>query len=121
MSVIVVGGGIAGLTAAYTLQKRGVAVQVLEREGTPGGRMRSEVHGDCIVDRGAQFIASSYGNMLALAGELGIAGCIEPLRHSRNGVLDRLHRRRRVRAHRRSCALAGFVAGQQAAPSPTPV
>src|SRR3972149_5061140 len=43
--VIVVGGGVAGLTAAYALSKRGLAVQVLEREAVPGGRMRSERHG----------------------------------------------------------------------------
>jgi flavin-dependent dehydrogenase len=36
--VVVVGGGIAGLTAAYVLSKRGVAVEVLEREATPWRR-----------------------------------------------------------------------------------
>jgi len=86
-SVIVVGGGLAGLTAAYTLQKRGFAVEVLEQETTPGGRMRSEAHGGFIVERGAQFIASSYRNMHALARELGIAHRISPLRNSRNAVL----------------------------------
>ncbi len=86
-SVIVVGAGIAGLTAAYTLQQRGVAVQVLEREATPGGRMRSENHGGYIVDRGAQFIASAYRNMHALADELGIRSQIHELQQPRNGVL----------------------------------
>jgi oxygen-dependent protoporphyrinogen oxidase len=85
--VIVVGAGIAGLTAAYTLQKRGFQVVVLEREAAAGGRMRSERHGEFVIERGAQFIASSYRNMLALADELGIAGLIEPLRNARNAVL----------------------------------
>jgi oxygen-dependent protoporphyrinogen oxidase len=84
-----VGGGIAGLTAAYALSKRGLAVEVLEREATPGGRMRSEPHGDYIVERGAQFIASSYRNMHALAAELGVDGLIHPLRNVRNAVLKR--------------------------------
>lgn len=87
--VAVIGAGIAGLTAAYTLQKDGLDVQVFEREPTPGGRMRSERHGDYIVERGAQFIASSYRNMHALAGELGIADRIERLSDSRNAVLRR--------------------------------
>ena len=87
--VIVVGGGIAGLTAAYELQKRGVEVVVLEREATPGGRMRSERHGDFVIERGAQFIASSYRNMHALAAELGIADQIEKLSDTRNAVLRR--------------------------------
>jgi hypothetical protein len=67
--------------------KRGFEVQVFERESTPGGRMRSEQHGDFVIERGAQFIASSYRNMRALAAELGIAGLIEPLGDTRNAVL----------------------------------
>jgi oxygen-dependent protoporphyrinogen oxidase len=85
--VIVVGAGIAGLTAAYTLQKRGFDVLVLEKEATPGGRMRSERHGDFVIERGAQFIASSYRNMRALASELGLAGHIEKLSDTSNAVL----------------------------------
>src|SRR3990172_2396508 len=85
--IAVIGAGIAGLTAAYTLQKRGFAVQVFEREETPGGRMRSERHGEFVIERGAQFIASSYRNMRALATELGIADIIEPLSDTRNAVL----------------------------------
>lgn len=37
--VVVVGGGIAGLTAATALAERGVAVEVLERESEVGGRV----------------------------------------------------------------------------------
>lgn len=85
--VAVVGAGIAGLAAAYTLQKRGFEVEVFEREATAGGRMRSERHGDYVIERGAQFIASSYRNMRSLAAELGIAELIEPLDNSRNAVL----------------------------------
>ncbi|MEO7587893.1 MAG: FAD-dependent oxidoreductase [Arachnia sp.] len=39
--VVVVGGGIAGLSAAATLSERGVKVTVLEREEQLGGRVRS--------------------------------------------------------------------------------
>ncbi|EWT02498.1 isorenieratene synthase [Intrasporangium oryzae NRRL B-24470] len=39
--VVVVGGGIAGLTAATGLAERGVPVTVVEREDTLGGRVRS--------------------------------------------------------------------------------
>ncbi|HLA18421.1 MAG TPA: FAD-dependent oxidoreductase, partial [Dehalococcoidia bacterium] len=87
--VAVVGGGIAGLTAAYSLAKRGFAVEVLEREAAAGGRMRSERQGSFVVERGAQFIASSYRNLHALASELGIASLVHPLRNTRNAVLKR--------------------------------
>jgi len=89
MKILVVGGGIAGLTAAYELQKGGHAVQVLERESVAGGRMRSERAGDFVVDRGAQFISSAYRNMRALAGELGIAGEIHAIARSDNAMVRR--------------------------------
>jgi oxygen-dependent protoporphyrinogen oxidase len=85
--VIVVGGGIAGLTAAYELQKRGFDVEVLERDATPGGRMRSERHGEFVVDRGAQFIASSYRNMRALVDELGLKPRVRRLATGRGATL----------------------------------
>jgi oxygen-dependent protoporphyrinogen oxidase len=85
--IIVAGGGIAGLTAAYALQKQGFDVEVLERDGEPGGRMRSERHGGFVVDRGAQFVASSYRNMLALVDELGLKPCVRRLRTGRGAVL----------------------------------
>ena len=39
-SVVVVGAGPAGLTAAYDLARRGHAVTVMDRQGKPGGRLR---------------------------------------------------------------------------------
>ena len=85
--VIVAGGGIAGLMAAYTLQKDGFDVEVLERETMAGGRMRSERHGDFVVDRGAQFIASTYKNMHELVDELGLKPQVRRLKTGRGATL----------------------------------
>src|SRR5687768_257156 len=41
-STLVLGGGPAGLTAAYVLAKRGLPVTVLERDSTVGGLARTE-------------------------------------------------------------------------------
>jgi len=71
-SIVVVGGGIAGLTCAWRLQRAGHDVEVLERESEAGGRMRSERCGDFTIERGAQFVASSYRNLHAVATALGI-------------------------------------------------
>lgn len=40
LRVVVVGAGIGGLVAALLLASRGVAVTVLERAGSPGGKLR---------------------------------------------------------------------------------
>lgn len=70
--VIVVGGGIAGLGAAFTLQKAGVEVSVLESEAEAGGRMRSKYWNGAWIDLGAEFITSNDTAFEKLAAELGI-------------------------------------------------
>jgi oxygen-dependent protoporphyrinogen oxidase len=49
--------------------------------------MRSERHGDFVVDRGAQFIASSYKNMRALVDELGLTSMVKRLATGRGATL----------------------------------
>lgn len=95
--IAVVGAGIAGLACAWKLQRAGHQVEVLEREAVAGGRMRSErvatSRGIFVVDRGAQFVASGYRNLHAVADTLGLA----PKRHlvgrTSNAILreGRLH------------------------------
>ena len=70
--VIVVGGGIAGLGAAFTLQKAGVEVSVLESEPEAGGRMRSKYWNGAWIDLGAEFTTSNDTAFEKLAAELGI-------------------------------------------------
>ncbi len=86
-SVVVVGGGLAGLSAAFRLQQAGHDVQVLEAESEPGGRMRSERHGGFTLDRGAQFISSAYRNLHGLIDATGLASRVQPFRKAHNAVL----------------------------------
>ena len=90
-SIAIVGGGIAGLTCAWRLQRAGHDVEVLEREPVPGGRMRSETRstplGDFLLDRGAQFVASGYRNLHAVAGTLGLAKHLRPIARSQSAIL----------------------------------
>jgi oxygen-dependent protoporphyrinogen oxidase len=96
-SIAIVGGGVAGLAAAWRLQRAGHDVELLEREGTPGGRMRSDridtPRGTFVVDRGAQFVASGYRNLHAVAGVLGLGPRLHPIQPARTAVLrgGRLH------------------------------
>jgi len=86
-AIVVVGGGIAGLSAAWKLQRAGHDVEVIEREAVAGGRMRSERHGAFVLDRGAQFIASGYRELRGVAAEVGVADRILPVRQARNALL----------------------------------
>jgi len=67
---VVLGGGLAGLTAAYTLQEAGVECVVLEREERPGGHARSiEVDG-YVFDYGPHILFTNDPRMEALIRDL---------------------------------------------------
>ncbi|MDO5051912.1 MAG: FAD-dependent oxidoreductase [Pseudoclavibacter sp.] len=70
-SVVVVGGGIAGLAAASALAERGVRVELLEREERLGGRVRSWpvrlADGDeAVMSRGFHAFFRQYYQLRAL-------------------------------------------------------
>ncbi len=58
--VVVVGAGMAGLTAAYNLQNRGYKVHVFEGEAQVGGRIRTDHCEGFILDRGFQLFHTAY-------------------------------------------------------------
>ena len=71
-SVIVVGAGLSGLTAAYRLQQGGATVLVLEAGTRPGGRVGTEVHGGYVVDTGPDALTAGYSSYLRLIADIGL-------------------------------------------------
>ncbi|MBS0292066.1 MAG: FAD-dependent oxidoreductase [Proteobacteria bacterium] len=72
MNVTVVGAGIAGLTAAWRLQRAGCDVVVVEASDRPGGRMTTDLIDGHAVDRGAQFLSTRYRVILDLLREFDL-------------------------------------------------
>lgn len=73
--VVVVGGGIAGLTVAYRLLTAGRQVICLEADRAAGGSVRTDRVGGLLCERGAQNVLEEpAGPVCRLAQDLGIAG-----------------------------------------------
>ncbi|WP_063774341.1 flavin monoamine oxidase family protein [Streptacidiphilus rugosus] len=71
--VVVVGAGLAGLTAADGLAARGFAVTVLEARERVGGRTHGlEVAPDQWIDAGAAYLGERHTELLALAADTGL-------------------------------------------------
>ncbi|MCB2377567.1 protoporphyrinogen oxidase [Hymenobacter sp. BT635] len=62
MRIAILGGGISGLTAAFYLQRAGVAYDLFEASPRPGGNIRSEHHEGYLLETGP--------NSLQLSDEL---------------------------------------------------
>ena len=71
----IVGGGVAGLTAAYRLQQKGVDVELFEASNRLGGRMftkRNFNRDGMFVELGGELIDTGHKAMIELAKELGL-------------------------------------------------
>ncbi|WP_030239018.1 flavin monoamine oxidase family protein, partial [Streptomyces sp. NRRL S-350] len=72
-TAVVVGAGLAGLTAATGLAARGIDVTVLEARDRVGGRTRGiEAAPGAWVDAGAAYLGDRHTELLALAAETGL-------------------------------------------------
>lgn len=73
--VCIIGGGLAGLNAAWQLKKSDIPFELFEATGRTGGRVLSiadAVTDGAVVDFGAEYVDSTHGELIGLAGELGL-------------------------------------------------
>ncbi len=74
-TVIVLGAGLAGLSAAYELARRGYAVTVLEARDRVGGRvktLREPFRDGQFVELGGELIGNGYKRMMGYVREFGV-------------------------------------------------
>jgi protoporphyrinogen/coproporphyrinogen III oxidase len=86
--VVVVGAGIAGLTAAYDLKKAGFRVTVLEAKDIPGGRMAEKLEGSFMKYTGATGLFRFYRDMWDVIGELGLNDRLMPYPKMGSGIAN---------------------------------
>lgn len=102
-SVIVVGGGISGHTAAFRLHQRGAGVTVLDASpDTVGGEMSSVRREGYVFNQASTLIPSSYTQITGLMQELGIGDKL----HGTVGAVTSIPREGRMNRMRVSGAAA---------------
>ena len=74
-SILILGAGIAGLTAAYRLRQAGVVAEIVEARSAVGGRMKTLQNAlgtSTGAELGGEFIDTGHDRIRSLAGELGV-------------------------------------------------
>ena len=90
LDVVVIGGGISGLTAARTLCRRGLSVRLFEREAACGGLIRTERVDDFLIDVGPDTLLAHKPAAIDLVRELGLGdSLVAPLPRRTTYVLRR--------------------------------
>ena len=72
VDAVVVGAGLAGLTAARKLEAAGASVTVIEAQNRVGGRTMSGRVARTTLEMGGQWIGPNQRRIIALASELGV-------------------------------------------------
>jgi len=88
-AVAIVGGGIAGLAAAFFLRDRGVAVTVLEGSPRLGGKLAVSEIGGVAVDEGAEALLARRPEGTDLIAAVGLAGRLEDPGTTAAGIWSR--------------------------------
>lgn len=82
-SVIIVGGGIAGLATAYELHRRGLPFLLLERSARAGGVILSEEIDGFTIDAGPDSLLVQKPDGIKLCEELGLGDRLVPTKPPR--------------------------------------
>jgi oxygen-dependent protoporphyrinogen oxidase len=91
--IAIIGGGISGLSAAWTLHKRQVPYLLLEAGSSLGGVIRTETRNGFLLEGGPDSMLAQKPEAVALCRELGLGERLIPTNPEQRAVYI-LHRRR---------------------------
>jgi protoporphyrinogen/coproporphyrinogen III oxidase len=87
--VVIVGAGIAGLSAAYEFHKRGVPFVLLEAGARAGGVIFGEQVDGFVIDAGPDSLLIQKPEAIALCEELGLGSRLVPTKMPRAAYVQR--------------------------------
>ncbi|MEL6191085.1 MAG: NAD(P)/FAD-dependent oxidoreductase [Bacteroidota bacterium] len=71
--IIIIGGGLSGLSLAYFLQEAGISVTILEARGRIGGRIQTLYEeGKAPLEMGATWLGKKHTSLTSLLEKLGL-------------------------------------------------
>lgn len=76
-SVAIVGGGVAGLSAAFRLHNKNIGTTVFEKSNTIGGRTVTNKKNNCIYDYGANYFKAINKDTEKVIDNLGLDGLVK--------------------------------------------
>lgn len=91
--IVIVGGGISGLTAAYTLAKAGRPATLVERAPELGGLLQTKKIGGCVVEAGPDSFLAAKPAATELINEVGLGGDLISSNDSQRVTYIRRHGR----------------------------
>lgn len=87
--IVILGGGIAGLSAAWECHRQGHAAVVLEQQDRAGGVVRTDRIDGFVLDTGPDAFLASKPGAITLCRELGIEGQLIEQKHPRGAYVLR--------------------------------
>lgn len=89
VDVVIVGGGIAGLAAAYELHRQDVHFVLCESRPRVGGVIMSDRVDDCVIDAGPDSLLVQKVDGIRLCEELGLGARLVPTKPPRQSFVQR--------------------------------
>jgi predicted NAD/FAD-dependent oxidoreductase len=77
VDILIIGSGLAGLSAAKKLSSKGLNVVVIDKGRGVGGRLAARRIGDAVFDNGAQFFTARSKEFQACVNQWVKAGVAE--------------------------------------------